>query len=85
MDWNSQLQGWNIATSWFPFSETLIKLIEKYIPVSNMRGVGVKNNPYVNRNCPQAIENGKTDENYDNYKMPRNAVTSELRKAKGFI
>ena len=50
INWDSQLQDLDLAQSWSYFAETLIELIEKYIPVSKVRGDGGKNNPYITRN-----------------------------------
>lgn len=56
-DWENELLGLDLSQSWSCFAEFIIKLIEKYIPVSKARGKGDKKNPYVNRSSLNAIRN----------------------------
>lgn len=91
-DWENELHGLDLSQSWSCFAEFIIKLIEKYIPVSKARGKGDKKNLYVNRSSLNAIRNKQrkwtkykhcmTQENYDVYKSARNNVITELRRAK---
>ena len=60
--------------------------------MSKVRSDGGKNNPYITRNCLNAIKvkhrkwqkfkHCSTEQNYEIYKIARNTVTAELRKAK---
>ena len=92
MDWVSLLYGLDLSDSWDTFAENIIKLVEANVPVSKASREPVKSSPYVNNHCLLAIKHKhskwtkyqhcKSDVNYAQYKIARNLVISELRKAK---
>ena len=86
------MQGLSLAESWEILTEKIIKLVEEQIPVSKVSGRSGKKSPYVNHQSITAIkkkhtkwlkyQHSKTDENYTQYKIARNAAISVLRKSK---
>ena len=92
ISWTETMQGLSLAEAWKILTEKIIKLVEEQIPVSKGSGGSLKKNPYVNHQSITAIkkkhtnwlkyQHCKTNENYTQYKIARNAAISELRKSK---
>ena len=89
-NWDANLQNLEIAEAWNNFAETIIKSIEKNIPVNNfVLGLG---NKLVDKQTRQAIHHKRTkwlkykycstQNNYKLYKQARNNVVYQLRKCK---
>ena len=82
----------SLAESWKVFANKIIKLVESDIPECKGPRDPTKKKPYVNNCCLTAIKQKhskwtkylhcKSDGNYYQYKINRNEVISELRKAK---
>ena len=92
VDWNQVFQRLSLAESWKVFANKIIKLVESNIPECKGPRDPTRKNPYVNNCCLTAIKQKhskwtkylhcKSDGNYHQYKIARNKVISELRKAK---
>ena len=92
VDWNQVFRRLSLAESWKVFANKIIKLVESDIPECKGPRDPTKKNPYVNNCCLTAIKQKhskwtkylhcKSDGNYYQYKINRNKVISELRKAK---
>ena len=89
---HQQLQNLTLIESWDTLTDILNKLIEINIPESKTSLEAAKRRPYVNQKCLDSIrtkhtkwtkyKHSMTDRNYNNYKIARNKVKSDLRKAK---
>lgn len=92
VDWNQILQRLSLSESWTVFADKIIKLVESNIPECKGPRDPAKKKPYVYKHCLTAIKQKhskwtkyihcKSDGNYNQYKIARNKVISELRKAK---
>lgn len=86
------MQGLSLSEAWEILTDKLINFIENHVPVSKVSNDSGKKNPYVTHQCKTAIKKKhtkwlkfqycKSDQHYDEYKVARNIVTSELRKSK---
>ena len=92
VDWNQVFLRLSLTESWKVFANKIIKLVESNISERKAPRDPTKKNPYVNTCCLTAIKQKhskwtkylhcKSDGNYYQYKIVRNKVISELRKAK---
>ena len=91
-NWEGEMEGLDLSSSWLWFTEQYIDLLEKFIPESKPRQKREKAGPVVTQSCLDAIKNKhrkwlkykycKSPVNFNQYKIARNAVTLELRSAK---
>lgn len=92
ISWDVVLDGLDLANSWEVLTETITRLVEKYVPESRVRNEHGKKNPCINQECLEAIKRKHTkwkkyqycmnEQNYELYKQARNRVTMEMRRSK---
>ena len=83
-----------MSESWKILADKITNLVEFNVLVCKAKSDTVKKCPYANQQCLVAIkqkhskwtkyQHCKSDINYNQYKIARNKVISELRKAKYF-
>ncbi len=92
VQWDSVMRGLDVSDSWNGFTEKIVKLLEKHVPVSKSTPSKGKRSPFITTSCKEALRHKhtrwkkftycKSDENYNKYKQARNKVTTELRHSK---
>lgn len=92
IQWEEVLGGLDLRDSWDCLAEKIVEFIGKYVPVSKTSSEPRKKTPPKTTECLTAIKVKhrkwkrfkycKSDSNFEQYRIARNKVSTELRKSK---
>lgn len=92
INWDTEFCGLDLSRSWVRLTEIYIKLVNEYIPESRSSQGRERHIPFLPQSCLNHIKIKhqkwlkykycKNADNFQRYKIARNIVTAEVRKAR---